>query len=225
MGGGLFVMDAAQTLSLAANSSGLPRIDLICAEIAWSRSGAATNSATAGALVAVTGTPNANPVAPSLPTSAKSPGVLWRTALATVPVPNGATTALLVPRDVRPLDNDSTTSSSATIAPPGAWSVPTASPWIVERFGDDVFMSGRLTRTTADITAGTEATFSGTQLIPTGYRPSRVVSAVLLPDSGSSILGHMTILTDGTVTYSQNLGTFPANGTLRIANTHWKTTD
>lgn len=224
--GTLFTSDATEALTVTANSSGLSRVDLVVAEIRWTASGAATSETNAGTLVVLPGTPAANPVAPNLTSASRNPGVIWRVPLAKVTVPNGATqlTAGNV-ADVRPLATAATTFSTVTIAPPGSWSVPSSSPWQVQKYGDSVYMSGRLTRTTASIDAGVEAVFGGTQLIPTGYRPNVVVSAAALPDSGNNILGHFTILPDGTVTYSQNFGSFPVNGTLRIVNTTWRTSE
>lgn len=222
--GTLLTSDAAQTVTLAANTSGLSRVDLIIAEIRWTNNGTATNETNAGNIVALTGTPAANPVAPNLTSASRNPGVIWRVPLAKVTVTNGAgQLAAGNVADARPLHSNIGSGTSVTIAPPGAWSVPGASPWQVQRYDNTVYMSGRLTRTTADIAQGVEAVFGGAQLIPTGYRPNIVVSAAAMPDSGNNILGHFTILTDGTVTYSQNFGSFPANGTLRVVNTSWRT--
>lgn len=77
---GVFVtMDATTTSpAAAANTSGLPRIDLVVMRINWSTH--------AAALINIAGTPNANPVAPSYNTS---PGVLFDIPLRQSLLPSG----------------------------------------------------------------------------------------------------------------------------------------
>lgn len=69
------------TVSLAANTSGNPRMDIIVAEADWS-----TNTVT---IKAVQGTPSPSPVRPVL---ALGGGSLWQMQLARIIVPNGAST-------------------------------------------------------------------------------------------------------------------------------------
>lgn len=78
--GVLATNDAAVTVTLAANSSGVTRHDLVVLELNWS-----TNTATVKALTG-------SAVAPTL---TQTPGTLWQIPLAEVLVPNGATAIIL----------------------------------------------------------------------------------------------------------------------------------
>lgn len=67
---------AAQQLTLAANTSGKPRIDLVCLQVDFSGT-----ETTAGTLVVLQGVPLTNPIPP---TPTQDAGGIWQT-----PLPNG----------------------------------------------------------------------------------------------------------------------------------------
>lgn len=73
------------TLSLAENTSGKTRIDLICLLVDWT----ANSGAGDASLVAVAGTPAASPVAPYASLST-TPGTAWHEPIAEVTVASGA---------------------------------------------------------------------------------------------------------------------------------------
>lgn len=79
--GGYAYDTSENTIALASNSSGNPRIDVIAAEIDWVNN-------TMG-IVSITGTPGATPVAPSL---TQTDGTKWQIKLGQVTIANGYTT-------------------------------------------------------------------------------------------------------------------------------------
>ena len=79
--GGYAYDTAENTIALASNASGNPRIDVIAAEIDWVNN-------TMG-IVAITGTPGVTPSAPAL---TQTDGTKWQIKLAQVAIANGYTT-------------------------------------------------------------------------------------------------------------------------------------
>ncbi len=79
--GGYAYDTSENTIAMASNSSGTPRIDVIAAEIDWVNN-------TMG-VVSITGTPGVTPVAPTL---TKTDGTKWQLKLAEVYIANGYTT-------------------------------------------------------------------------------------------------------------------------------------
>jgi hypothetical protein len=93
---GVLVQNSSSVnVTLTANSSGNPRIDIVALRINWS----GTNT-TGGTLVAIAGTAAASPVAPTL---TRTPGVTWEIPLARITIPSGTTqlTSTML-EDVRP---------------------------------------------------------------------------------------------------------------------------
>lgn len=120
------VVDDKPTLTLAANTTSSPRIDVVCLQVDWAAATSAYNAASgdvsakalaaraaAGSLVVVQGAPGTNPVIPALTQNA---GVLWRTPLAMVRVTGGVGTipASAVTR-CRPLPVEKTCSGTSTL--------------------------------------------------------------------------------------------------------------
>lgn len=209
--------DAAVTKTLAANTSGQTRIDLVCMQVDWFNGTTANTSGTAGDIVVLQGKPAANPIAPAVTQDA---GNLWQTPLAQVQVANGASTFTSVYlTDVRPISSGGYT--SATLAPPGAWNVPAASAWTVERVGGTAFMGGRFSLTSGGpLAAGYQTTFGDAALVPPGFRPAKNRDTAVFSNTTGVVKGLLIVLTDGTCQFT--VGSSVATGDiLRVADVSW----
>lgn len=114
-GAGAWVtMDTSTDVTFAANTSGQPRVDLVCLRVDFN----ADPGSQATAPVVKQGTPNASPNTPSL---TRTPGGIYEIPLWRVPIANGATqlsTGSLI--DARSLPSERVTSGIVTLPPVGS---------------------------------------------------------------------------------------------------------
>lgn len=200
----LIESDAAETVTLDANTSGNPRTDVIVLEVNWSGS-----STTAGDVKYVKGTPGTSPVAPTLTRDA---GSVWQIPLAEVRVVNGA--AQLVAGNLTNLYPQVDTGYIA-LSLPGSYSQ-TAQPLAARRTGGRVEFGGGFRRAgAANVAVGTVVTL-GT--LPEPFWPSRTVQ-VDTSVNGSSNGISVTIGTDGVVVYTPNNAAVVTNDLIRVHTT------
>lgn len=199
---------SGRTIQFPANTSGLPRIDLLTLQVDLR-----LPAATAASFVIVQGTPRATPTPPK---PAQNIRTIWQTPLWQYTVPNGATTATNLV-DVRPGNADGLF-VQAIIS--GTW-LQDSPAMGVARVGSWIELTGAIKRTGGNIVSGDTATFSGSQVLPDGYLPRRAVVAHGVSGTVvNDIAEHQLIFqTDGTCVLTVIRGTLATNRVVRLDTT------
>lgn len=215
--GTIATSDASTTVTLAANTSGNPRNDLICMQVDLR-----LTEDTAGSIVVVQGTTTT--ATATDPKPKQDDQGIWQTPIRRAQLASGQATAV-ISAPTAPAPVAAPTTAFITLA--GGWAADAALPLQVERDASGtVHLTGRTTRTGGPIAIGdTAATFADAVIIPTGFRPKRQVAILFASDISTTAPDEhlMLIGANGTASIRPIQGSLATNDVIRPLGASWIT--